>query len=1570
MKSFTFLVCLLLCLTVRSATVTFTLTNSLGVPDTNGIKIFPIAPYINADGSVQTTGRPFVINPNSSGFVSTNLAQGNYLATNQFIVNNYFGPGNFGTSQGIIFAVPNNSSTYPFGLLAISGYNVFNYNGIGSAATNTFSVGVGTNIFVQTNNNSFTLQVPTQSFLTNGLASTNYVGQNYYPTSNPSGFVPATITNNFATINYVNTATNGFTDKSITNNLATKTYVNAATNGFTDPSITNGFATLDYVNTATNGFIGRSITNNFATIPFVQNATNGFTDKTITNVLATQSYVQNATNGFTDKSTTNGLATIAFVQAITNGFVGTGVTNGLATVSYVQTATNGFTDKSVTNGLSTVAYVQAQTNLIGQSSGLFAYQPTNSRPTFNDVTNIALIFSGVASNAIASNNGLGTNTTITNGMSLAATNIVVMGGQNGSGGLGSGTITFSHGDTIREYGSSGGANGDTGITIGISNGPPVYENLTFISGGFNDVGATLSGPVTAGTIFGAHNIIGSAGGGVLNGSFSTIAGGVWNTASGNYGFVSGGISNSINPGQSASWVGGASAIAVNSGTFVWNDFTSPLTTVPFLSVQTNTFIAHALNGFGFNTNNPGPYTVNVYGNVNSTNFFLNGTNILTLLATSSNTNGLATTNYVGLNFIPNLNGFATNANLASNITLGVFPTFVYDTNEIGIFNATFAGANGTYVTNGVAGVWTNIAGNGMAIVFQNPTYFVQNSQTNIYSTTNPLPGSTWLLVAGSTTVPSQSGYGILGRVNGIKLVGLNAQGLVGIVPMLSLDTTKVLTNNETAQTFIDTNDVNTNIFGGAITVLGNIVQEGGSSALGVNSHAEGNGSTAAGNFSHAEGFGNSANGSSAHVEGNNNVAGGQASHAEGTGNTANGNFSFAGGQNATAGFVNSFTWSDSANFSAPAGRTFNVSALGGINLRGGPIAGNGLMITNLTESNPVTAFAGPMLTTNPVNGLIVASYNGGALTNIQLGNVNVGQATNDSNGRPLSSLVSTNAATLVHNNQMLQGASSYIEPLTSFNWYPDSAAQFLRTYRTNEFYVNENNIPNSFYTYYLMQPVGTTNTTISLTMRAISGTASPNIQIWNKAGTEITNIPTSLTTAWSTFTFSFTNTLNVILAFPNNVQAFSVSNNMTVTYFPTPTDPVLSQPFRQYTVLRQNLDDDCGGFELLNQNNGFAPAVPDPTTRTSSTGSYLEFDTSASSVTLSIYSFGIQNSAPVSVYAEAGSGMIWITNIFPTLNTNLYTPYNVQLPATQGNTRVRVYNAFAAQANGADGVVCQIYVPVTNGVSFVKTRPNRRLMITGDSIVSCKTSPAGGLINDAFHLIEQAFPVEIYRYAESGGTLFNIFSQSGGGYNQQLSTMDAIAEVDPSDIFNEMLFNDWALNTYGGTNAFAVAAGQFVDAEHNYCPRATIYYMYALTNTSPGLGLNGSGQGTNAAGNTYQQYCDAIKGMTASRTGYCIGLNAFSWLTPSDLFDGVHPSDAGYIKMVSNIMQAIWYNRLTVQPNVLPYQRFPSNTFSIFSITNGAGIQNGTFFQSNSNGVGLWTFLMSNSIVAPITHVP
>lgn len=147
---------------LSAAPVWFAVTNSSGV-DTNYIRIQPLIPFGNANGSYTSLGVPFRIYPNANGYVITNLPPGTYSASNQFIVQNYFGLGQPGTPSGIIFNVDTTTNVSSFLRYPRSstggGVNLYNwYMGItGIGGTNGFTVITNGDGTVTLNGENFTV---------------------------------------------------------------------------------------------------------------------------------------------------------------------------------------------------------------------------------------------------------------------------------------------------------------------------------------------------------------------------------------------------------------------------------------------------------------------------------------------------------------------------------------------------------------------------------------------------------------------------------------------------------------------------------------------------------------------------------------------------------------------------------------------------------------------------------------------------------------------------------------------------------------------------------------------------------------------------------------------------------------------------------------------------------------------------------------------------------------------------------------------------------------------------------------------------------------------------------------------------------------------------------------------------------------------------------------------------------------------------------------------------------------------------------------------------------------------
>jgi hypothetical protein len=411
-----------------AATVTFTMTNGVSAGDTNRIKLQQLQSYANADGTYQTVGLPFWIQPNTNGFISTNLAYGNWLATNSFIASQYQGPGMVGSSQGVLFAVPQSAGTYSFVQLAIPGYNVYNYNGAAFVATYSniiAALGFTPPTFAQVTNIA--------SGPTNGMTSIVYTNPSYYyPNYNPSNYASASqlSASNYATLAQLrdtnqlalNATTNMYNASIIalgltnTSNLkVTTNLVNNATNGLlraTDAaqiyyptsnpsafisasSVTSGFVTLVQFVAGTNKVATNSLAQLQGTNTFILNALSA------SNALLAQAIIDSNFQANVQATNLANAATAA--MKVTNGITRAALTatsilfeakftasNAWAKTFFYPTSNpSGFLTSLATNAQATTNFVQAYVATVLNNSNyatLFQVSQTN-QSALNAATN-------------------------------------------------------------------------------------------------------------------------------------------------------------------------------------------------------------------------------------------------------------------------------------------------------------------------------------------------------------------------------------------------------------------------------------------------------------------------------------------------------------------------------------------------------------------------------------------------------------------------------------------------------------------------------------------------------------------------------------------------------------------------------------------------------------------------------------------------------------------------------------------------------------------------------------------------------------------------------------------------------------------------------------------------------------------------------------------------------------------------------------------------------------------------------------------------------------------------------
>jgi hypothetical protein len=214
----------------QGATITFSLVNSVGNPDTNSFRIYTVTTPIDVNGTYWITSiSPFLMQPDTNGNCQTNLMIGGYLATGKSFTNQ-FSP----NSPGVIFLVTNNVGTYPMASLVVTNGYQFNWGGIsliGNILASDISGTAVTNAQLLSTSNALYLAVT--NVVNN--ATNNFMGT----ATNIAG----SLTNGFITLsgatNVASALTNGLVAVTNIGNAVAVTMTNGA-NQFTGTYIGNG----------------------------------------------------------------------------------------------------------------------------------------------------------------------------------------------------------------------------------------------------------------------------------------------------------------------------------------------------------------------------------------------------------------------------------------------------------------------------------------------------------------------------------------------------------------------------------------------------------------------------------------------------------------------------------------------------------------------------------------------------------------------------------------------------------------------------------------------------------------------------------------------------------------------------------------------------------------------------------------------------------------------------------------------------------------------------------------------------------------------------------------------------------------------------------------------------------------------------------------------------------------------------------------------------------------------------------------------------------------------------------
>ena len=310
---------------ITNGLVSSTVTN--GLSTTN----FVLAQIINATNSLAST---------ASLNYGTNEVQTNLLAAL------------ISTNNGLTTLI--SATTNGLAALTVTASNALNNakqpaNGIltNLAVTGAFTniLAAGQNVTVTTNfsGNTVFVNATNQTFLTNGFTGIVFANSNTIVFTNQlvgltNGFITAIATNGLASLvamtNYAYPTSNpsAFVSASITNGLAGLNYVYPTSNpsAFVSASITNGFATTNWVKAGfdTNGAAAAAVAGLNFQGPSL----------TLSNLAGTGAWTNNIVAGQNVTLTTNFSGNTVFVNATNQSFL----TNGLATLTQATNAALGF----------------------------------------------------------------------------------------------------------------------------------------------------------------------------------------------------------------------------------------------------------------------------------------------------------------------------------------------------------------------------------------------------------------------------------------------------------------------------------------------------------------------------------------------------------------------------------------------------------------------------------------------------------------------------------------------------------------------------------------------------------------------------------------------------------------------------------------------------------------------------------------------------------------------------------------------------------------------------------------------------------------------------------------------------------------------------------------------------------------------------------------------------------------------------------------------------------------------------------------------------------------------------
>jgi lysophospholipase L1-like esterase len=251
--------------------------------------------------------------------------------------------------------------------------------------------------------------------------------------------------------------------------------------------------------------------------------------------------------------------------------------------------------------------------------------------------------------------------------------------------------------------------------------------------------------------------------------------------------------------------------------------------------------------------------------------------------------------------------------------------------------------------------------------------------------------------------------------------------------------------------------------------------------------------------------------------------------------------------------------------------------------------------------------------------------------------------------------------------------------------------------------------------------------------------------------------------------------------------------------------------------------------------------------------------------------------------ASTGKAAIYVNGVYDSVATFVVDTHRkfVTCPLPAGtNKLVEVY---ASASNGGNG----LYLRAVHGAVTIlnAVQPASRIVVYGDSI----SQGYNGTINERdgyIPLMRQDYPGRITSDGSGARSLKDDVTASGSAAAVATRLVAALNGTTTNTVLLTIGTNDYGLDKQTSA-AFGVQYGALVDAIHAAAPSAIVYAVTPIVRTS---------EVANGLGETLTQYRTAISALSSGRTWLHI-VDGTTILTTGDLSDGLHPTDAGHVKM-------------------------------------------------------------------------